>query len=118
MCPFVCLAQFGKDWEMQSERVMREMNITCIRPEVMIQTPRRFGKTVSVAMYCLTLLLCVPGIRICVFSTGKRASSGLSTEIMDRLNHVENGLDRILKSNQGKFAFYHTLHTLRQKVAT
>jgi hypothetical protein len=60
---------------------MKEFGITRIRFEVMILTPRRFGKTVSVAMFVLSMMLCLPGVRVCVFSTGKRASSGLMQEI-------------------------------------
>lgn len=66
---------YDKDWEYCSERVMKDLGITRIRAEVLIQTPRRFGKTVSVGMYVLALLINVPGIRICIFSTGKRAVS-------------------------------------------
>ena len=51
-------------------------------------------------MFVLAILLHVPGIRICIFSTGKRASSAIMTEILDRLKHVEGGMDRLVKSNQ------------------
>jgi hypothetical protein len=51
-------------------------------------------------MFVLSILLNVPGVKICIFSTGKRASSNLMTEILDRLRHIEGGTERILKSNQ------------------
>lgn len=91
---------YGDDWAMAAERVMAEFNLEKLSPEVLIQTPRRFGKTVSVAMYVIAVLLNVPGVRICIFSTGKRASSGLMREILDRLKHIEGGTDRIVKHNQ------------------
>lgn len=46
------------------------------------------------------MLLNVPGIKICIFSTGKRASGGLMLEIMDRLREIPGGSSRILKQNQ------------------
>lgn len=46
---------YGSDWEYNADRVMRELGIDRIRYEVMIQTPRRFGKTVSVSMYVLAV---------------------------------------------------------------
>jgi hypothetical protein len=63
-------------------------------------TPRRYGKSVSMAMFTLALLLCVPGIRICIFSTGKRASGGLMEIIMKLLNETGNSKQRIVKRNQ------------------
>ncbi len=100
---------FGDEWSTCCERVMKELGIDRIRPEVLIQTPRRFGKTVSVAMFVLACLLNVPGIKICVFSTGKRASGGLLTEIMDRLRYLPDGRKRVIKSNS--FSLHRTLHS-------
>jgi len=65
------------EWNDASVRVMRMRGISRLRYEVTAITPRRWGKTWSVAMFVLALMLSCPGIRICVFSTGKRASSSL-----------------------------------------
>jgi hypothetical protein len=51
-------------------------------------------------MFVLALLLTVPGLRICLFSTGKRASSGLLLEISDLLNKIPGGRERVAKMNQ------------------
>lgn len=63
----MCDSIYGDEWDLSCERVLRELGIDKVRPEVMVQTPRRFGKTVSVAMFVLSLLLNVPGVRICQF---------------------------------------------------
>lgn len=50
-------------------------------------------------MFVVALLLCCPGLRICIFSTGKRASSSLMlevTSIITRMGHA----DRVVKRNQ------------------
>lgn len=66
---------YGTDWATHAERVMKEFGLERISPEVLVQTPRRFGKTVSVAMFVLAvrntntivalLLAC-----ICLFLSG------------------------------------------------
>ena len=48
----------------------------------------------------LALLLNVPGIRVSIFSTGKRASGSLLQIILDFLQKVPGGRDRLLKTNQ------------------
>lgn len=42
---------YGSDWSNVRDRVLRELRLDRIRPEVLIQTARRFGKTTSVAMF-------------------------------------------------------------------
>jgi hypothetical protein len=59
---------FGDDWSLASDRVMAEMKIDRIRPEVLVQAPRRFGKTVSVAMYVCALSLQAETLHNCLHS--------------------------------------------------
>jgi hypothetical protein len=68
----------------------------------------RFGKSVSVAMYVLALLLHVPGIRVCIFSTGKRASGKLVGEIMERIKNIPGATKRVIKQNQEQVSFTNT----------
>lgn len=89
-----------QQWNSESVRVMRSLNIKKIRYEVTAITPRRWGKTWSVALFVLALMLAVPGIRVCVFSTGKRASGSLMEIMLQFMNNVEGLRDRIVKQNQ------------------
>lgn len=90
---------YGIEWSANCERVFREFGIDRIRPEVLVQTPRRFGKTMSIALFCTAVLLNVPDLRICIFSTGKRASGSLMAEIVAML--TKSGFaNRIVKQNQ------------------
>lgn len=96
-----CLPKIYKEkWSENSVRVMRDMKLKEIEYEVLAMTPRRWGKTWSVALFCLALLVCVPGIKICVFSTGKRASGGLMQIVLDFLSKLPDGLSRVKKQNQ------------------
>ena len=96
-----CLPHIYKEeWPVRAPDVMQELDIDCIRYEVLVQAPRRIGKTVSIAMFVLAIMLNVPGIRICIFSTGKRASSSLMATIMQLLQGMDGGVDRIVKKNE------------------
>jgi len=74
--------------------------IRCVRQEVLVQTPRRLGKTVSVALFVVAVMTELPGIRICIFSTGQRASSGLMGEVKKLLTRIPGGTQRIVKQTQ------------------
>jgi len=88
------------EWNDASVRVMRMRGIKKINYEVTAITPRRWGKTWSVAMFVLSMMLSCPGIRICVFSTGKRASSSLMEIICQFMGNVDGLNGRKVKENQ------------------
>lgn len=90
----------AEEWNRESVRVMMGLKITKIRYEVTAITPRRWGKTWSVALFVLALMLAVPGIRVCVFSTGKRASGSLMEIMLQFMGNVDGLKDRIVKQNQ------------------
>lgn len=60
-------------------------------------TPRQYGKSTAVAMTVLALALCVVGIRICIFSTGKRTAEALMTMIRQCLRSRPELANRIVK---------------------
>jgi hypothetical protein len=96
-----CLPKiYGTEWDQHKRRVLEEFGMTTIDFEVMIITPRRWGKTVSVATFVTAVLLCVPGIEIGIFSTGSRASGSLMEKIISYLDHIPGSRERIVKSNQ------------------
>ena len=96
-----CLPKiFGREWDYNSLRIMQRLGLKRIRPEVLCMTPRRWGKTWSVAMFVAAMLLCVPGIKISIFSTGKRASCSLMDTISTFIQNIPGGRSRIVKQNQ------------------
>jgi hypothetical protein len=62
--------QFARD----HQRVLRLNSWDHIAQEILISTPRRFGKTISVSMFCAAMLLACPGVEISIYSTCKRIS--------------------------------------------
>jgi hypothetical protein len=43
-----------------------------LKQEILISTPRRFGKTISVSMFAAALLYSCAGIELSIYSTCKR----------------------------------------------
>jgi hypothetical protein len=95
---------YGSDYQSHHMRIMEENNITDIDSEVLIVTPRRFGKTTAVALFVTAMLLCVPGIKIAIFSTGKRASTGLTDLVRTFLKFIPGASERICERNQEKLS--------------
>lgn len=90
---------YSTAWERESARVMLQFGIREIKQLVLGITPRRFGKTTAVSTFCAVVLLCVPGITISTFSTGKRASSLLMGQMMRMMAGVPGAVERIVRSN-------------------
>ena len=96
-----CVAWFyGDTWAANRHRVLKSLNVKQVRSEVLVMTPRREGKTWSICAFVLSMLLNRPGIRMAVFSTGKRASSAIMEICMNFIEHIPNGSKRICKKNQ------------------
>jgi hypothetical protein len=94
---------YGDEWPSACARVLTERKLERLQPEVLCITPRRWGKTWSVAMFVCAMMMCVPGIRIAIFSTGKRASSNLTDTIREFLELLPAfKYAKIMKSNQEK----------------
>ncbi len=94
---------YGKDWERHSARVMARFNVRQVKQLVLGMTPRRWGKTIVVALFCAVLLLCVPGLHISTFSTGKRASGLLMGEVRRLMSGIPGANERIVRSNAESF---------------
>jgi len=91
------------DFERYRERILRERGIPSMQYEILICTPRRWGKTTSVAMFIAACLYCVPSTWISCFSTGQRASSLLLDQAAKFFNMLPNAKERIIKKNTEQF---------------
>jgi hypothetical protein len=100
--PHIYLSEF----ETHRDRILRENKMDRVRFEILVCTPRRFGKTTSVSMFCAALLATCPDMWISVFSTGQRASSALLDQtakffrMLTEDAYCLGGDERILKKNQ------------------
>lgn len=77
-------------FEQFGERIMAERALVGRhRPCALIQAPRRFGKTVATSSFVAAYLHHVPGASICVFSSGRRASSSFTTKVLGFLEALK-----------------------------
>lgn len=68
---------FKQDLEANLDDLLVELGVTELRSEFMAITPRRTGKTYSVAMFVVAYLFAVENSTQSIFSTGRRASQKL-----------------------------------------
>jgi len=103
------------DFERHRERILRAHNMTAPAFEVLVVTPRRWGKTTSVAMFVAALLLSTADMWVSVFSTGQRASSSLLEQVYKLICTIPNAAQRILRRNQEQvFVRGDTLNDVRR----
>jgi hypothetical protein len=81
----VCLHLYRDDADVDMNKIMRLNNFDNLKQQVLCLTPRRFGKSTSVAMFVAAYGLTVPRSEQCIFSTGRRASQKLLELIRDMI---------------------------------
>jgi hypothetical protein len=90
-----------KDFSEHRDRVLAQNGVTGsdkYNQFTLISTPRLWGKTTSVALFCAAMLYTVPDAWISVYSTGKRASKSLSDMVAKFIIKLEEGCE-LKKSN-------------------
>lgn len=83
---------YRSEWASQSTSILKRYSITKCYPEILLCTPRRFGKTTAVVLLIVALIYSIPKVTIAIFSTAKRTSGKLKTAVnalLDRLPHID-----------------------------
>jgi len=80
-----CMHLYRHDPDIDIDNIMKMNNFTNLKQQVLCLTPRRFGKSTSVAMFVASYVLTVPHSEQCIFSTGRRASQKLLELIRDMI---------------------------------
>lgn len=78
--------QFARDYQ----RILEVNGWDEISQEILISTPRRFGKTISVSMFAAALIYSAAGAEISIYSTCKRISQKLLRNICKFLDLIYN----------------------------
>ena len=91
---------FMDDVDVYLAKVMHLNNWSSLKQQCLCMTPRRFGKTMSVGMFCSAYLYSVENCEIAIFSTGRRASQKLLELINSLICKLPGGRERIVKYNQ------------------
>jgi hypothetical protein len=90
---------FEGESDAEMRTAMEKHKIDSNNQQLMCITPRRFGKTTAVAMFCAALAIAVPGVVISIFSTARRASSLLLQQIKGFLQQIPGASAKIASSN-------------------
>ena len=93
-----CLHLYRNDPDIDLDKIMRMNKFDNLKQQVLCLTPRRFGKSTSVAMFVASYVLTVPYSEQCIFSTGRRASQKLLELIRDMIKAGTEGW-RFIKCN-------------------
>lgn len=90
----------GEDeWEKHRSAFLKRYDEDEFKAEVLVTTPRRFGKTTAVAIFVAALLVTCPRMWVSIFSTGKRASKSLLQQIKEVIDSHPHLTKRITSSN-------------------
>lgn len=90
---------FPDDLQSEIDDLLLELNVDELHSEFMAITPRRFGKTYSVAMFVVAMMYAVPGVEQAIFSTGRRASQKLLELVYRLLCKIPGMRESIVKHN-------------------
>ena len=96
-----CLPHIIGEDEFEKHRAyyLDKFDLDEFKSEVLVTTPRRFGKTTAVSMFVAALLCCCERMWISIFSTGKRASKALLQQVKEIIDTIPNMTKRITSSN-------------------
>lgn len=96
-----CLPQFyGDDLDRCLIRILEENGLDAIHSEVMVVTPRRWGKTMAVALFLAAYLYTQPDGDVCVYSIARRTSTMLVLKVYKMVVALAGGTHVIKRSNQ------------------
>ena len=76
--------QFARD----HQRILESNGWASLSQEVLISTPRRFGKTISVSMFAAAMLYSTPSLEMSIYSTCKRISQKLLRNVYKFLSLI------------------------------
>ncbi len=69
-------------------RVLELNGWDCTPQEILVSTPRRFGKTISVSMFAAAIIFAAPNMELSIYSTCKRISQKLLRNIVKFLDLI------------------------------
>jgi hypothetical protein len=100
-----CLAKLYQDeWEENRERILAYHGVKEFQQETLVVMPRRSGKTWSMAMFCVAMLVVCPDIEISVFATVQRTAGKLLKLIVKMLRRLREFMGdndfKVVKENE------------------
>ena len=86
------------------QKILDVNNWDNLAQEILISTPRRFGKTISVSMFAAALMFSCAGCEVSIYSTCKRISTKLLRNVVKFLHLIYDVLKcehlKVIRANQ------------------
>lgn len=101
----VALHIYREDADVDMDAICRMNDWPNLKQQILCQTPRRFGKTTAVSMFCASYEMTVPKSEQCIFSTGKRASDKLVENVTNFIK-MHPGQEEFIK-RRGEILYYY-----------
>ena len=101
----VALHIYREDADVDMDAICRMNDWPNLKQQILCQTPRRFGKTTAVSMFCAAYEMTVPKSEQCIFSTGKRASDKLVENVTNFIK-MHPGQEEFIK-RRGEILYYY-----------
>jgi hypothetical protein len=97
-------------FERAHKQVLELNGWDCLQQEILISTPRRFGKTISISLFCAALMFACPAVECSIYSTCKRISQKLLRNVCKFLDLIYTEMKvapfRIIRKNQEELQIY------------
>lgn len=101
----VALHIYRDDADVDMDAICRMNEWPNLKQQILCQTPRRFGKTTAVSMFCAAYEMTVPNSEQCIFSTGKRASDKLVENVTNFIKMIPGEEENIKR--KGEILYYY-----------
>lgn len=101
----VALHIYREDADIDMDAICRMNDWPNLKQQILCQTPRRFGKTTAVSMFCAAYEMSIPNSEQCIFSTGKRASDKLVENVTNFIKMIP-GEEEFIK-RKGEILYYY-----------
>lgn len=101
-----CLPKiFAGEWHQSSNTIIQKLGLQNepIHSQVIISTPRRYGKTWAVSMFVAACLYCIPGFSLIIYSVADRQSQMMMETVVRMFDTLPGGKIRHVKKNSEFF---------------
>lgn len=88
---------YGPTFEIEYQRILKENGWKSVRPQAMVITPRRWGKTWATAMFVCAYVLSVPNGVQCIFSTSSRVSEMFLELVFRFIVEIDGAKEKVIK---------------------
>ncbi len=104
---------YSTEWDTQSSSILKKYGLKKLRPEVIIMSARRYGKTAAIVGMLVASLYCIPDFTIAVFSTCKRTSGKLVAWVVKLLASLPMFEDLCIRKNSEEIALQFKRNDIR-----